>query len=84
MLALFLIACSMIYAHNIATNHVKKSVNKATVINTAGMQRMLSQRVGLLAREIVDSEDYTLSRNFEAKFAVALESPIGDLQTPRL
>jgi len=73
MLALFLIACSMIYAHNIATNHVKKSVNKATVINIAGMQRMLSQRVGLLAREIVDSEDYTLSRSFEAKFAVALD-----------
>lgn len=56
LLALALIAGSMISACLVVNHTIKTSVDKASIINTAGMQRMLSQRLGLLSKELITEE----------------------------
>ena len=57
LLALALIAGSMLSAYLIVNHTIKTSIDKASVINMAGMQRMLSQRLGLLSDELINADN---------------------------
>ncbi len=55
---LLLVACVMIGAHLLLNVQVEAKKDDAHIINISGMQRMLSQRISLMAREIYHAEDF--------------------------
>lgn len=69
--ALLLIALSMLASHLVVTNKLDNEVGSASIINSSGMQRMLSQRLGLLAREIVASTNPRHTNELFGKFESA-------------
>ena len=73
LLALALIAGSMLSAYLIVNHTIKTSVDKASVINMAGMQRMLSQRLGLLSDELITAENRDTKNKLVNDYASALQ-----------
>ena len=71
--ALCLIACAMIVSYVLMTNKVTTEIDRAHVINIAGMQRMLSQRIALMAREVSASDSAEANSKLTDKFSVALD-----------
>ena len=71
--ALILIACAMTLSYALLTHKVTKDIDKAGVINIAGMQRMLSQRIALMAREVSASDSAELTGTLKEKFSSALD-----------
>jgi len=57
LLALMLIAGCMMAAYWVSTSKLAAELDNASVINTAGKQRMLSQRLGLLTQNILTDTD---------------------------
>ena len=73
LLALALIAGTMISTYLIVSHKVRTNIDKASVNNTAGMQRMLSQRIGLLSKELITADTAELKNTLTEKLELALQ-----------
>lgn len=75
-IALGLIAVLSCVAYLSLSAVIEEEENSAAIVNLSGRQRMLSQRIVLLARELIDSKD---SRQFSA-YKLRLEGAIGRME----
>jgi len=71
--ALALVASSMLLSYAMLRHNLSASVDGAYIINISGMQRMLSQRTGLMAREVVGSRTPAEAKLYAGKLEDALE-----------
>ena len=55
--ALLLIAAVLILSHTLLLRQISRNERDGYIINISGMQRMLSQRIGLMAMELSRSDD---------------------------
>ena len=73
MIALGLIAAVLIVSHLLLLRQASRSTKDGFTINTAGMQRMLSQRIALMANELASSADDKNAALMFAKLNAATE-----------
>ena len=73
-LALSLVASSLVAAHLVQTRRIVDMTRDAGTVNVSGMQRMLSQRIALLARELSLADDPSTSERLAGKLATALDT----------
>ena len=73
LIALGLIASVMIVSHLLLLRQASRSMNDGFTINTAGMQRMLSQRIALMANEMSTSADEETAALMFGKLNAAAE-----------
>lgn len=71
-LALTLVASALVITHLVERKNVDGAGNHARLINISGMQRMLSQRVALLARELALADDADSAEALASKLDAAL------------
>jgi len=71
-IALTLVALTMIVTHVVEMQRVAATATDARTINISGMQRMLSQRSALMARELSLAQDAEVAELLSAKLAETL------------
>ena len=71
--ALMLVAGAMIAAYTLLMNRLSSNEDSAYIVNISGMQRMLSQRTGLMAREVSEAGTRAEAERYALKFESALE-----------
>lgn len=76
LLALTLIAGVIIFSYFLLIQRLSLNDNDAYIINISGMQRMLSQRIALTAREVHDARSAEDADLYAGKMEVALERMI--------
>jgi signal transduction histidine kinase len=72
--ALAIIACMMVASYTVLTRHIETNDKGAYIINISGMQRMLSQRIGLMARELYNAPNDQEAQIYLGKMREAYES----------
>jgi len=71
--ALTLVACTLIVSHLVSVKRIGAITTDARTINISGMQRMLSQRSALLARELSLAEEAETRRLLSDKLVGTLD-----------
>ncbi|WP_160148197.1 sensor histidine kinase [Rubripirellula obstinata] len=66
-IALLLIAAVLILSHTLLLAQIARTESDGYIINVSGMQRMLSQRIGLMAIELTRNDDLETSSALAAK-----------------
>lgn len=66
-IALVLVAASLIGSHLLKNSQTAKNIADGRVINISGMQRMLSQRIALMANELSLEEEKLIADKLAAK-----------------
>ena len=73
-IALSLIACVLVASFILTSGQIRQNEKDAYIINISGMQRMLSQRIALLALEIGHVEDDKAAEKYYLKLRTAVDT----------
>ena len=70
-IALLLVAAVLVFSHTLMLAQISRNESDGYIINISGMQRMLSQRIGLMAIEVIRNDDLETSSAMASKLEKA-------------
>lgn len=77
-LALFLVATALIGSHLLMSRQAADNITEGRLINISGMQRMLSQRIALIANEISYESEEAIREKLAVKLQTSCEKMVAN------